>query len=250
MSRDENSKGAAAHFMAQIKGMFAVASAAKAPSLADSLLLTRHHSGFEREMALRRMLGVHDRAVLLAVIERLNDWVPEVRKAAAGVYQSFLDEARVEELLACIDSLCRLQDKRRADHGALLRKTFDLVLEGRHEAQFVVGFHQIRGKTARALLAEMLDRKPAGWAIDMARNHTDPSVRAMALRASSRLVDEQARHVLEKALAERSLANRSLALRLLIERFAGTDMAMRAAEHCLLVSGNGVRIIARWYVGK
>lgn len=77
-------------------------------------------SGFERQAAVEALAGRADVAVLPVLLVRANDWVPQVRVAAASALQAWLDDACIEAWCGALPELMALRRGRRADHSGLL----------------------------------------------------------------------------------------------------------------------------------
>jgi hypothetical protein len=84
--------------------------------------LARSHDGFVRQAAVEALgLSGHGPA-LPVLLERVNDWVPQVRRAARKAVEAFL----VDEQLGCwaeaLGSFVALRRAARADHSQLLAR--------------------------------------------------------------------------------------------------------------------------------
>lgn len=143
-----------------------------------------HHSGYVREAALKRIAGpVPNAFFMVALVHRLNDWVPEVRAAAtAALHRTgapVTDPAIVVKALIFL--LPRVRDWSR--WGADMAP-FDALLDQPGVAAGIAATlrDSVTGPSAR-LLRQAL-RRPAMDAHlpSLMREARQPAVRALALR--------------------------------------------------------------------
>lgn len=87
------------------------------PSLAERL---RSRNGYEREAAVREAQRLADGALLPWLLERANDWVPQVRAAALAALRSHMQEELLPRWCASLDAVVALERAGRADHRELL----------------------------------------------------------------------------------------------------------------------------------
>lgn len=82
-----------------------------------------HRTGFVREAAVRA-LGerlADDGAEIPLLLLRLNDWVPEVRRAAMAALAARIEVRYADALWRAWPLVGRLREQRRADHGRIIR---------------------------------------------------------------------------------------------------------------------------------
>lgn len=77
-------------------------------------------NGFLREAALRRVAALPAKSLWIDVIERVNDWVPEIRDLAGEIIQFWLQDEQVDTVITLLPAFGRLRIKQRSDHSALL----------------------------------------------------------------------------------------------------------------------------------
>lgn len=92
---------------------------------------TNHYSGYIREATLARCVELRNPALLDCIVHRLNDWVPEVRRAAADGLLTLLAVLPIEHFIPLLPRLRTLTEAQRTDHGAwLFRFEQELVKAG------------------------------------------------------------------------------------------------------------------------
>ncbi|MTV41762.1 hypothetical protein [Duganella radicis] len=79
-----------------------------------------HPSGYVREAVLRRCVELPSPELLPTVAERLNDWVPQVQRAARTALMTLLPFVPASQLLAAMPVILRLHSPGRADYAAWL----------------------------------------------------------------------------------------------------------------------------------
>ena len=210
----------------------------------DWLSLTDHSNGFVREVAVRELGELPSPAALAALLERLNDWVPQVRQLACAGVQRYLAAEHAPALLHALPQLMALAERQRADHGQTLaaartalqapevRDTVEAALLARH------------GKAARFLFALLHDAsaQPAAL-LQMALAHGEMTVRQMAVSACLSLPAEQAVPLLLHALDTPGASVRVKALHALLGLLNEPREMLRGA---LLDASPAMRSLARW----
>jgi hypothetical protein len=97
-----------------------------------------HRSGYAREAAIGRAAALRCEGAIPALMQRLNDFVPEVRAAARRAIQALWPFAGHEDLLAVVGFTWRLRHFSRLNHSAWIagaqaelagRLTFDQLRE-------------------------------------------------------------------------------------------------------------------------
>ncbi len=100
-------------------------------SQSDSVALltecARLHSGYVREAALRRCVRLALPELFPVIVERLNDWVPQVRQTARTAIITLLPLVPTAQILAELPAILRLHSGGRGDHAAWLEH-FEAVL--------------------------------------------------------------------------------------------------------------------------
>jgi HEAT repeat protein len=83
---------------------------------------TKHYSGYVRETAIARCVELGKAESLAALVGRLNDWVPEVRRAAADGLLTLLATVPAEHFVPLLPQLRALTEAKRTDHAAWLSR--------------------------------------------------------------------------------------------------------------------------------
>jgi hypothetical protein len=79
--------------------------------------LAHSGDGYLRQAAVRQLGKGRSETAFRVLLERCNDWVPQVRQAALSSANAFLQTARLPAVLASLGAILRLKGKSRADHG-------------------------------------------------------------------------------------------------------------------------------------
>lgn len=87
-----------------------------------------HYSGYVREAALERANALRAPALLPAIVERLNDWVPQVRARAQALVLDWLATLDVGAALRLLGALQHLREARRSDHASWLDEVERIVV--------------------------------------------------------------------------------------------------------------------------
>jgi HEAT repeat protein len=206
--------------------------------------LSRFGNGFVREAAVQRLAGQASTEALLALLERLNDWVPQVRQQAHKAVEQFLVVERVDLLLQTLTPLLALADKQRVDHGDTLLKARVLLSLPQLRGQVEQAFGSCRGRAARFvfdLLLEHCADRPAFLA--NALMHEDVTVRQKAVTACADLPTADAVPLLERTLQSSASSLRVQALRGLLSM---QDDPREHVQVALLDGSSAVRCLARW----
>jgi hypothetical protein len=84
----------------------------------DALLpYVGHYSGYVREAAIGKCVELRRPELLPIIATRLNDWVPEIRRAARNGVMTMLPFADSPHLLATLVTVSKLQHTGRTDHA-------------------------------------------------------------------------------------------------------------------------------------
>lgn len=116
--------------------------------------------GYSREAGLRAIMSDHSSERLVAIIERLNDWVPEVRETARSAFDNYLMPQHASTLIAHLPAILALEKCGRADHHATIKKLELLLAMPECVPQSAVAFRVSRGSCARLLFKVLAQSKP------------------------------------------------------------------------------------------
>ena len=219
-------------------------------SEAQLIELSRDYNGRVREVAVRELVRFRTDAVLLTLIERLNDWVPEVRSAAQTSLESFLHPECVGMILRGLKGILALQRCSRVDHSPYLRRFTELLRTPAARDLVLLHVPSCSGREARYLL-DLLSED--GSEIDeeslqVFAKHRDCAVRLMVVRLC-RAQPESHRAFLERFWQDSHPRVRGEALYL---QWVLCDEVARAAllRSALLDRAGSVREVAIWLASK
>lgn len=208
--------------------------------------LCRSGDGYFREAAVRQLGKKGCSADAWQVlIERQNDWVPQVRQAALASAGVFLKTERLPVVLAALDAVVRLTRKSRTDHNRFVDQVGAFLDQPEHRSAVFAHFRKSRGPVASFLLSRMLCWPEAAQAevVRLSTTHKDFLVRSRFLSAceASGTVGEAA---LRALLADRHPRNRQKAFLALWKSAPANRQAL--LEPALLDPSGAVRGVALW----
>lgn len=92
-------------------------------------LASWHPSGYVREAAVHALARRSDKGKyeIPFLLLRLNDWVPEVRRAAQDSFAARVDLRYADALVRALPLLLALRERRRVDHDALVESVLALL---------------------------------------------------------------------------------------------------------------------------
>lgn len=93
----------------------------------DVVAESKSRDGFERERAVFELARRGRPEALPVFLERLNDWVPQVRSAAREAIASFLSTPYLYAWVVSVDQVIALGRGKRASHDELLLRIKDLL---------------------------------------------------------------------------------------------------------------------------
>ncbi|MHA6790744.1 HEAT repeat domain-containing protein [Pseudomonas bijieensis] len=206
--------------------------------------LSNHYNGFVREIAVRELCRHPSPEALVALIERLNDWVPQIRDLATAGLEHYLSPEHIQALLFAVEPLLALAARRRADHGKPLQAA-RAVLQSPVIRQTVhANFLTRQGKAARYLFELLLENDPAPQALlRSALAHREVTVKLMAVSACQQMPGAHARLLLLEALSQPGAKFRVCVLRALLPLL---DDPRPVVCEALLDASPSIRSLARW----
>ncbi|MFS1291930.1 PBS lyase [Pseudomonas piscis] len=208
------------------------------------LVLSGFGNGFVRQSAVRRLARQPSAAALVVLLERLNDWVPQVRQEAATAVELYLVPEHGALWLQVLGPLLALTAKQRVSHGATLERARAVLQLPQVRGKVEQAFAACRGRAARFVFELLLDSgadRPALLA--QALGHGEVSVRQMAVDACADLAKEQARPLLEQVMRTSGASVRVKALRLLLPLLDDPREQLRRA---LLDPSAALRGLGHW----
>lgn len=210
--------------------------------------LSHHYNGFVREVAVRELCSHTSPDALIALIERLNDWVPQVRNLAATGLQYYLMPSQAQALLVALEPLMNLSSCQRVDHGSTLTTARAVLQSPGIRDEVYKNFLARQGKAARYLFVLLLEVDAAPEALlSSALAHGELTVRLMAISACGKLPVAQARPLLLEALSRRGASVRVRALNALLPLLDDPRQVVREA---LLDESPSIRNLARWAASR
>ena len=210
--------------------------------------LSRHYNGFVREVAVRELSHAPSPQALVALIDRLNDWVPQVRDLAATEVNRYLSASHAQALLFALDPLLALEARQRVDHGPTLMAARVVLQTPAIRDEVYRNFLTRQGRAARYLFELLLEGCTEAEALlSSALAHRELTVRLMAVSACSELAPCLARPLLAEAAARPGASVRVRALRALMPLLEDPRAVLSEA---LLDASPAIRCFARWAASR
>lgn len=113
---------------------------------------SRDYNGRVREAAVRQLVRFKTDGAFQAIVERLNDWVPQVRSAAQSSLESFISPDCVALILNGLREVMALRGRGRADHFPYLLRFAEILRTRAARVQVLRHVPVCSGKEARYLL--------------------------------------------------------------------------------------------------
>jgi len=210
----------------------------------DWLTLSTDRNGFVREVAVRALSDQPSSAALVALLERANDWVPQVRElAVAGVWQ-YLRPEQSTALLQALPAWLALARRQRTDHGPMLVAVRSVLQTVEVRAEVEATFLKQRGQVARFLFALLQEASESSAAfLAKALAHSEITIRQLAVEACQALPAEQSVPLLLRALNLPGASVRVKALHGLLALLSDSRELLRDA---LLEASPTIRSLALW----
>ncbi|WP_226702427.1 hypothetical protein [Microbulbifer elongatus] len=187
----------------------------------DGLLAyTKDWNGYRREEAIRRLDSLDAPGILSVLIERLNDWVPEVRRVAKAVFLRRLAPGNCTELVNVLPDIYRLAERNRDNHRPVICAVENCLIKSECRADLLAGLRYPDINVARAcydlLLAKQILLPQELLSIGL--QSSDWHIRRSSLDCLKQLAESEIRPALSVALQDKFPPIRRIALRLLLER--------------------------------
>lgn len=210
-----------------------------------------HYDGYVREAALKRAAELRSPDLLPAIVDRLNDWVPQVRRRAAGLVLDWLPMLDADVALRLLGTVQHLRTAGRADHSAWLqafeRAVVVQVGADRLTAE-VTGPNTVIARTCFRLLEEHGLADAATRVRLGLSNGTDIVLAHKAAEALARLNADDREALSRSALRSPFGMVRATALRSLLSDGADTYRAL--ATDMLADPNSWVRLVANSWLER
>jgi HEAT repeat protein len=130
------------------------------------------YDGYVRQAAVKRSAALAHPELLPALVDRLNDWVPQVRDAARSAILTLLPQVSVSDVVGQLPAILNLRSAGRYDHTTWLAQFEATLLRSAHVDDLLAGVYGDHGKIARACF-------------DILQRSEDVDMTALVLRAVS-----------------------------------------------------------------
>lgn len=214
------------------------------PGFVELLAMSSHGSGFKRENAVRRLGMIGNPLALPYLIERANDWVPQVRAAARDALSKLLRAENAEAFVTALPKLLHLQTCLRDDHTALLQAVQDFLLREENVHHLLAGLQNPDVQVARVATRWLVERSRVAPAAIVAAglSNKDAIVRSIVLELLGRLDEQTLGKWIAMALSDSYMPVRREAFQQLLARDA--EAGLRVARDMLFDRSASIREIA------
>ena len=214
------------------------------PGLADLLAMSSSLNGFKRENAVRRLGMLGNPASIPYLIERANDWVPQVRAAAYDALIRMLKTGNGASFVACLPELLHLQSCQRGDHRGLLAAVQDFLLREENREALMGGMENPDARVARLVTQLYVSRGLAapGAIVTRGLAHADPIVRVTVVDLLRELGPDEFDAAIVQSLADPYMPVRREAFQQLLRR--DRAKGLNAAREFLFDTSASIREIA------
>jgi len=217
---------------------------ANANGSATWIELSTHHNGFVREVAVRELSRDCSPQALVALIERLNDWVPQIRDLALSGMNNYLSPAQAPALLYALNSIMALVARQRVDHAPTYTAVRTVLQSPEIRDEVFADFLARQGKAARYLFMLLLETDfDSQRLMRSALAHRELTVRLAAVSVCQDLPPAQASPLLLEALSRPGAKVRVNILRALLHL---SDDPGQLLPMALLDPSPSIRSLARW----
>jgi len=210
-----------------------------------------HYSGRVREAALKRAAELRSPDLLPAIVDRLNDWVPQVRQRARDLVLDWLPLLDADAAIRLLGTVQHLRVARRTDHSAWLQ-AFEQAVAAQVGADRigaeVSNADAIIARTCYRLLAEHDLVDPVTLVRLGLSNGTDIVLAHKAAESLVRLRADDRAALARLALRSRFGMVRASALRSLLSDETGTHRAL--AIDMLADPNSWVRLVANSWLER
>jgi len=149
------------------------------------IVATTDRSGFVREAAVNALARSGHGPALRALLGRLNDWVPEVRRAALEAVAAFLVEEHASSWSSALAQVATLARGGRADHSQILGRIAGFLVKPRVLAAVKAGDTEMSREGRRYLLRLEFEASDAEGRFDLLRSALQsPDVVVASIAAS------------------------------------------------------------------
>jgi len=145
---------------------------------------SRERDGYIRESAVYELAHYHNDSVLPILLERLNDYVEQVRHAARMSLHRWLNLEHLPILLNYAHYFLHSENQSRTDHQWLLLRLVQLIESNFLNSKIPQFLQQKQGKAVRALfiLAQRQEWFDSEELLELTLHSADPVVRGYALQ--------------------------------------------------------------------
>ena len=212
------------------------------------ILESRSYNGYIREAAVCALPAFKNEKVIAVLLERVNDWVPQVRERALHSLRSLFVESCVQYFVTNLKTVYHLKKCGRADHNRFIREVENYLIG--YSISLVKNKVLLNSKNSLYLVrilakSKHLDKRTL---VKNCISHGDPIVKEYAVNFLSNIDEESKKSFVLTLLNDKSAKVRRAALRYTCKNYP--DVLMSRADYFLLDSHSVVRTEAIFYLQK
>lgn len=193
-------------------------------------------NGYNREDAIKQLKRLKSPLALPVLIERANDWVPEVRVAAKKALLALITDNNVDAFIKTLPTLYQLKNCHRDNHEDLIQSVEQLLNKEKHATKIQEALHatadnkQIQDQYAvpRACM-KLCIINPAIDSFELTfqgLHHPDLVVRQLSNQLIGSFKGTQLTKLLIIAIKDQSTPIRRSALRLMVKQGVSVDFVV------------------------
>ncbi len=185
----------------------------------ELIALSKSPNGYERERAIKKMIEKSNSIFLDALLVRVNDWVPQIRKLAKQGVADLMKDTNIDTFVSSLDKILLLKKKGREDHSELVGQLCHFVLREEKEGKLIQNVKLLSGDLARASY-ELLEQKMS--AVDLIKLVLSSRDIVLIRRGSaliSQLNDNDFEQLFPELIASRYSYPRCIALQIGMRKF-------------------------------
>lgn len=123
--------------------------------------MTKSYDGYDRELAVRRLGDLGSPLAIPALLNRVNDWVPQVRRAALVALNGLLRPGHAQAVIDSLPAVQHLKHCGRADHTAFISSVFGFLLGDKNRGLVLNGIAHSNPQVARICVRLCLENELA-----------------------------------------------------------------------------------------
>ncbi|WP_168203968.1 HEAT repeat domain-containing protein [Aliikangiella coralliicola] len=213
--------------------------------------LSQHRSGYTRELAVKRLENLNDPKAIPALIERMNDWVLQVRQAAKKAFLNLLVPECTAELVSALPQIYHLKSCKRLKSTPIIKAVETFFSKKADRKLLESGILHKRCNIAILCTKIIITYKifPASQIVHLCQQSKHNIVRLKAAELLQRISSPLNVRLISAALNDKFTPVRKKAIQLILDK-GDTEYAVSVAKNSLTDHSSTVRMLAVNYLKK